>query len=126
MAEVRTFKCEKCGYNKEFYLGAGMLGGMIEYSQKDFSYEIQKQIKQWIEEHGYQRSEKNNLLGRCRGCGALNVYSELKLKGTDGMEIVFDSNCKMCGSDYETIETDKATCPDCNSELVSEVSGHWD
>ena len=126
MGEMRTIKCQKCDYSKRFLLGTGLMGGNLEIAKKNFSYQIQKEIENWISEHGCRKSSCVNKPGRCMECRTLEVFYELTVKGTDDQENRYVSSCKRCGGKYELIDLEDITCPVCEGNVTVEMTGHWD
>jgi len=137
MGEVYRASCPKCGYEKEFYLGSGLMSIKPYHALKALEGKERTYLETLQENGAIDRMMAENLL--VKSCACKGEKPELMQKtlvtATDkiGRQRVFGGNCKDCGKElvrYEGVGTNKAEivmCPQCAmSSLTFTRTGHWD
>ena len=127
--------CQKCEYEREFLLGAGMLWGNIEniigFMDKSSKEEASKILQENPDPH-YKTD--GNCVYQCQKCFSLREKIHLLIYNKDG-KIVYrtQSNCIKCKGKRKRLKEnsngilDQIICPKCKSNEVNVSEGLcWD
>ena len=148
-----TFRCSKCGYELEAYLGIGFLfiRQTEETIRKIKSGKYGAKAKAFFEEHPDGSVDCSNALFKCEKCGSLKVEPVLDLykrkEGTPEPEFPFPDEdyfikdtefehiCEKSGTVMKIQNMDrflnrvmkgKIRCPDCDGHLELGELINWD
>lgn len=132
MGQILTFKCKKCGYEANLWLGAGMTYNVLDNVISLFDEKTREKIKDAIKatpgSFWYVRKE----IGLCDKCGKMSAIAVFELTKQDGVIIQYKAKCP-CGAEVEILDSDKAlrgeitiSCPACGKLLEVTCTGHWD
>ena len=148
-----TFRCSKCGYELEAYMGTGFFFPKVtEKTIREMkSGKYGKTAKKFFEENPDGTVDCSSVLFRCNKCGSLKADKVLDLykrkEGVPEPEYPFpdedyfcksmelDHICERCGSKMEKqnedrfleeIENGKIRCPDCGGYLDLAGFFNWD
>lgn len=126
MGDIVTVKCNRCGYSKEYLLGAGMLGADYDVALALFPSDEREEVNAFVALHGKKKISCVSRIGKCSKCRTIANLNVLKITGTDGEKKEFATKCKTCRTAYREIDIYKTICPDCKCKLNAEITGHWD
>ena len=131
MGKLINLKCEKCGYETNLGVGAGMnyydLEKVITMFDTDTREKIRAEVatgKIW-----YVRKE----IGVCDNCGKISAIAVFRSEDNTGKVTEYKTKCA-CGStslelyDADDVIEGKVTisCPICSDTLTVSFNGMWD
>ncbi|MBC8529793.1 hypothetical protein H8699_10170 [Christensenellaceae bacterium NSJ-44] len=146
MGEFYRYKCDQCGFEKEFRLGIGFLSGEKYFAK---SQEASNQLKNeaLAGQHGQliktivRSSSPDELfyccdehLYQCAQCKNLLKWHSKKILGNwsvkNGFAFLFEAHqsCPDCASHhFKPIRTTSPICPACKEAIVDLIClGFWD
>lgn len=148
-----TFRCSKCGYKLEAYMGIGFAfpDETEETIRNMKSGKFGETAKKFFEENPDGTVDCSNELFLCKKCGSLKVNPVLDLyKRKEGVSepkypfpdddyfykvMEVDHICDRCGNKMEKQDEDRflkkafkgeISCPDCDGHLVVGGFFNWD
>ena len=127
MGAIYKIRCEKCGYEKEFYLGAGKKDWKLEriYEHFDMMQGWELRVKEMEQTAKVLNFEF--CIGKC--CDCKEWVRVPRVTFFDGTEIVGrECNCDVKKEHDIQIfsEDDVIHCPECTEELKMLRVGLWD
>ncbi len=133
MGQLINLKCEKCGYETNLGIGAGMLYYDLDTVLTLFDKETQGKIRDAVKDIPPSNWMASKEIGICEKCGKISAIPVFTIDTGDGKTIEYRGKCQ-CGSssldikDFEKIQdgTDSISCPICGDTLVVSVQGYWD
>lgn len=132
MGELINLKCQKCGYETNLGIGAGILFNRVENILEFFDRETAEKIKALAADGDIFWSVTKEA-GVCEKCGKISAIAVFKATDKNGKTTELRGRCQ-CGSssieiyDYESLQDGrkKIFCPACGDELEITIQGHWD
>lgn len=127
-----VIRCKKCGWEKDFYFGVGLLHpGPVDFDSehallprfvKDAA--TLENIRSAVEAGAVLQTEYRFGLYRCPDCGAFYKRFLYRLTDPAGQETLPDYRCS-CGAalealDLETFCPEAYPCPDCGEMALAE------
>lgn len=121
MGKGLLIKCKHCGYEREFYLGAGM---MYPTTYKDLVKDIKKgkygkELKEYFHTHKGAVVDAETVLYRCPECNKLEESYNLSLYvHKDDKEPENGYWCSWCDKeDYVFVKAYVHKCPKCGKRM---------
>ena len=133
MGQLINLKCEKCGYETNLGVGAGVTFSNLEKVIDLFDNQTQEKIRAAVNANGGRGWTIYKEIGICEKCGKISAIAVFKMADTAGKELLYHSKCA-CGSgsidlkDYEKALSGELSinCPLCGDVLVITEQGYWD
>ena len=126
--------CKQCSYEKEFYLGMGMmyydLERLISYLDKDNNFLASEIFKK---DKDVQYTSEGESVYQCANCFSIQQTLHLVIKSKDN-KILFrtKSHCKKCDNPRKRVNMEQGilqnfVCPKCkNTEVIIDNGLCWD
>ena len=123
--------CESCNYEKEFYLGVGMMYSSLENVIDCVDHLRRAEVLEMLQNHKVEKSDYEHKLYGCKNCAGLYAKFYVKIDYDDGKVYETDFKCGKCKSSLVEIEDINAVgnrpCPSCNQKTLQvEESILWD
>lgn len=132
MGQLISLKCEKCGYEVNLGVGAGLTFNSLDTVLTLFDKPTQDKIKAAIEQYPRNFWYVSKEIGVCDKCGRISGVAVFKLNQENGQFIVYKAKCP-CGAEVDIYDSEeviegktKISCPPCGEPLEVTVNGHWD
>ena len=133
MGQLVNLKCEKCGYETNLGVGAGVTFNNLEKVIDLFEKDTQEKIRAAVKANGGRGWTVSKEIGICEKCGKISAIAVFKMTDPSGKELLYHSKCA-CGSgsidlkEYEMVLSGELliTCPMCGDVMVITEQGHWD
>ena len=124
MGTVYTAECEKCGYHKEIFAGAGRMDCMPEAFLKALPDEEGEVFNSALSEGG-----RNFSIDRkpcvCTECGEIYAMPVVTYQ-LNGGEHTLTGKCPKCSSKSVEYIENNVPCPKCGTEIILKKTGLWD
>ncbi|RHO55923.1 hypothetical protein DW091_14880 [Eubacterium sp. AM05-23] len=134
MKNTFAIRCQKCGYEKDFYLGVGLLHSGAPDFDSEYAVlprlvrdpEALARIKRLVaEEGGTLVTDYCYGVYRCPACGAFYKRFAYAVEKADGQKIMPEYICE-CGETLEAVEPETldlsdCVCPECGEKRLHEA-----
>ena len=123
--------CESCKYEKEFYLGVGMMYSSLENVIDCLDQWRRAEVLEILQKHKVEKCDYEHKLYGCSNCAGLYEKFYVKIDYDAGKGYETDFICGKCKSDLVELEdireVHNRTCPKCNQmTLHVEETVLWD
>lgn len=123
--------CESCEYEREFYLGLGMMYSSLENVIDCLDHWRRAEVLEILQNHKVEKREYEHKLYGCANCAGLYERFYVKIDYDSGKVYETDFKCGKCKSGLVEIEdiseVSNRPCPRCNQKnLRVEESILWD
>lgn len=132
MGQIVNLKCERCGYEANLWVGAGMTFFDIEKTITLFNKDTQQRIRNDLEKNPKGTWTITKEIGVCERCRKISAIPVFILNKEDGTVVEYIGKC-ICGGDVDIVDTEKVLsgeikleCPACGDLLVAKNDGYWD
>ncbi|MBQ6002536.1 MAG: hypothetical protein IJL18_06755, partial [Synergistaceae bacterium] len=148
MGEVVGYKCEKCGYRFDAYLGMcfGFLRIYNETVAKMKNGKLGEEAKQFFDEHPDGAINCDRVIMHCEKCGEYDSHKALTMYVPKDGHVMsysipswdlwagrytryadYPHKCEYCGGDMRIVAGDEPiVCPHCGEEMAKSLVGFWD
>lgn len=134
MKNTLAIRCRKCGYEKDFYLGVGLLHTGAPDFDSEYAVlprlvrdpEALAKIKHMVTaEGGTLVTNYQYGVYRCPACGAFHKRFAYAVEGPDGQKTMPEYICE-CGETLEPVDLEQLTlsdcpCPECGEKSLYEA-----
>lgn len=126
MGEIIQVHCAQCGFNKELFIG----GGLLDCEWKTILDALPQDGKRMLSAaagYGANQFGITRRISVCDSCGAVYALPVVSynIKGLDQELYGICPQCSAPGSGKRR-NSKILPCPDCGNELTQQETGHWD
>lgn len=124
-------QCQSCDYDKEFYLGVGMMYSSLENVIDSVHYRERPEVLKILQNHKVEKCDYEHKLYACTKCAGLYERFYVKIDYDGGEVYETDFICGKCKSGLVEVEDISAAnnrpCPKCNQKTLRvEETVLWD
>lgn len=124
LGDVYTAQCEKCGYQKQLFLGSGRMDCVPSYFIPTLKKKQVGKLNNAMKK-GADRIVLERFASVCEKCGELFAQPVVTYYLKDN-EYKLGGYCPKCSSAKSVIVNNKAPCPECKAEIAFRQVGVWD
>ncbi len=133
MGQLINLKCEKCGYETNLGIGAGMTYNDLEMVITFFDKDTQEKIRALVGSTPKKLWNVTKEIAVCEKCGKISAIAVFRSQDAGGNPIEYRAKCQ-CGSSslniYDSNEVLEGRvsipCPACGDGMKASVQGMWD
>lgn len=132
MGQLLNLKCNKCGYETNLGVGAGISFNRPDVVSFFFDKKISEEIFAVIERIGNGSWSVVKEIGVCEKCGKISAIAVFRATDSDGRTVEYRAKCP-CGGEVELFSPEdvlngrkKLSCPACGDVLEVTSQGYWD
>ncbi len=124
-------RCESCDYDKEFYLGVGMMYSSLENVIDCVDHWRRAEVLEILQNHKVTQRDYEHKLYACMNCAGLYEKFHVKIDYDGGKVYETDFICGKCKSGLVELEDTRGVenrpCPKCNQKTLRvEEAVLWD
>ena len=132
MGQLLNLKCNKCGYETNLGVGAGISFNRPDVVSIFFDKKTAEVILAVIERVGNGSWSVVKEIGVCERCGKISAIAEFRAAEKDGRIVEYRAKCP-CGGVVDIFSPEdvladrkKLSCPACGDVLEITHQGYWD
>lgn len=125
MGQIIQVHCTHCGFEKNIFVGGGLLDCELETIFTALPEDGQDMLIAAAND-GVRQFSITRKLSVCDSCGAVYALPIVSYS-LDGIQHELYGICPQCGmTGNEWNQNEILPCPDCGSEMTWKQAGHWD
>lgn len=126
MGKIIRLHCPQCGYEKELFVG----GGMLDCELKTILNVLPEEGKRMLAaaaNYGANQFSVTRKFCVCDSCGTIYALPVVSYNMKGICQEIYGV-CPNCGAEGNTRwnENQVPPCPDCGGEMTQRETGHWD